>query len=45
MIGDHSKFLQKTLEPTEFVSMRKAAKAIGMSEGSIRYAKRIEKLP
>ena len=30
----------KDMEPTEFGSMRKAAKAIGMSEGSIGYAKK-----
>ena len=30
----------KGMEPTEFGSMRKAAKAIGMSKRSIKYAKK-----
>ena len=33
----------KDMEPCEFGSMRKAAKATGVSEGSIRYAKKNEK--
>ena len=28
------------MDPTEFTSMMKAAKAIGVSEGSIRYTKK-----
>ena len=35
----------EAMEPTEFVSMRRAAKAIGVSEGSIRYAKKSGELP
>ena len=31
------------MEPTEFGSMRRTAKAIGVNEGSVRYAKKIEK--